>query len=379
VKNANRVFLIAMLSRVVVLVVFVSSSLLFAASFAAPSNSIPFVNLFSRWDSGWYKNIATNGYPAGHPAGEWAFFPLYPVVIGTIARLFTRFFSFTNALDLAGFLVSNVAFFVSAYFFGKLTKEIFHSSKIAFTATVFFCFWAGAAFYSMLYSESLFMALALISFYYLEEETLDRAVLFGFLASFVRSDGFLVMIPFLVLGVQSYRNRPKMLKLLLSSVLVASPFLLFQLLGFKMVGVFPISLISRNANWGAYPSLSEQFLIYPLQVTNKTGYQILYATGFAFMFLPLAYSLSPGRKTNTLLNTQSTIKYWIFYASTMIIVLTLSYIGSAIRYSVPMLPIYWASAEIYHRNRTIGAVLFGVMTAMLITGCYLLETGGYFL
>lgn len=43
--------------------------------------------LFS-WDFGWYHSIAIRGYPAGHAGREYAFFPLWPLVLswsGTIA------------------------------------------------------------------------------------------------------------------------------------------------------------------------------------------------------------------------------------------------------------------------------------------------------
>jgi Gpi18-like mannosyltransferase len=67
----------------------------------------------------------------------------------------------TNAVELAGFIVSNIAFFISIYFFYKLTNKIFNSTQIALVATAFFSFWGGAVFYSAIYTEALFMALAL--------------------------------------------------------------------------------------------------------------------------------------------------------------------------------------------------------------------------
>ena len=108
------------------------------------------MNLFTRYDSGFYISIAMNGYPTGHPdISYWigrnfsfsvsnpvlampdlAFFPLYPAAIKAVSLLLMPFsvtneVSTQNAVELAGFIVSNFAFFISVYFFYKLTNKIF--------------------------------------------------------------------------------------------------------------------------------------------------------------------------------------------------------------------------------------------------------------
>ena len=49
---------------------------------------VPFVDLFSRWDSAYYANIAMLGYPHQITA-RWAFFPGYPILIGMLGRFLT--------------------------------------------------------------------------------------------------------------------------------------------------------------------------------------------------------------------------------------------------------------------------------------------------
>ena len=51
-----------------------------------------FADGICRWDCEWYVNIATNGYdpypvPGGIDAGNWAFFPLYPLIVGALHKL----------------------------------------------------------------------------------------------------------------------------------------------------------------------------------------------------------------------------------------------------------------------------------------------------
>jgi Gpi18-like mannosyltransferase len=385
-KDTHKALLIGLSSRILVVAVFVFCSVLFTVSSGQPAahltNPLPLVHLFDRYDSGYYISIATNGYAT---MLDWNFFPLYPVAIKAVSLLFTPFFvtnvvNTQNAVELAGFIVSSVAFFVSMYFFYKLTNKIFESPQIALVATAFYSFWGGAVFYSAIYSEALFMALALGTFYYLEEDKLPIAVLLGFLAAFTRSNGFLVLIPFLIYALQSIKNKSKTIKLLACSALVASPFLIFQLIGYMFAGgAFPITVIAHNL-WPNYHSL-------PTQLTLISNYSLriltFYVIGLALIFMPTAYFISrlcSRSIKNNLIQDAKQLKYWAFYASTIfVILLDQSSVSSIIRYAVPMLPIYWVSATIYTKNRTTGIIIFAVMTGMLIIGSYMFETGGSFM
>jgi hypothetical protein len=398
-KDTYKALLIGLGSRILVVAVVVLASVLIASNgnLAADHSRVPIISLFDRWDSGYYVSIAKNGYPAGYPSHnfwtdkhfnaympnpplampQWAFFPLYPAAMRVVSQLFFPFRSAVNGLDVAGFIVSNVAFFFAIYFFYKLTNKIFESPQIALLATAFFSFWGGALFYSAVYSESLFMALTLAAFYYLEADEVPIAALFGFLAAFTRSDGFLIFIPFLVYGLQSMKNKPKMLQLLACSAFVASPFLNFQLIGYEVAGrVFPITLLARNLNWQVYPVLWKQL------ATINPGYSLFYSVGLLLILMPAIYltvhklSGSNGDDPKT---EADLLKYWFFYAATLLVILFDSNVYSTIRYAVPMLPIYWVSAVVYKKNRYAGGAILWVTTGMLIIGCVLFETRGYFM
>ena len=93
------------------------------------------------------------------------------------------FLNITPSLMLSGVIISNIAFFASAYFFYKLTQKLFNP-RLALISTAFYCFWVGGVFFSLIYTEALFMALALGAFYYLEENKIPVAVFIGFLGGF---------------------------------------------------------------------------------------------------------------------------------------------------------------------------------------------------
>ena len=384
-KDTHKALLIGLSSRILVVGIFVLSSILFGASSEQPAthitNPLPIVNLFNRDDSGFYISIAQSGYPTGSPKADWAFFPLYPAAMKAVSLLFMPFFGtdyivLQNEIELSGFIISNIAFFVSVYFFYKLTNKVFGSVKISLVATAFYSFFAGAVFYSAIYSEALFMALALGAFYYLEEDKLPIAVVLGFLASFTRSYGFIICIPFLIYGLQSIKNKSKAIVLFACSALVASPFLIFQLIGYKVAGgAFPITVIARNIYWGIRPSLPTQI------VELSSSLRVFYIVGLGLMFLPIAYFIGRfcSRSVKSrLIQDEKQLKYWAFYASMVFVLIYQFFVFSFVRYAATLLPIYWVSAIIYTRSRSVGIAIFVVMTGMLILGSYMLEIGGPF-
>ncbi len=404
-KDVHKALTIALASRILIVAVMVISSFLFAYVTTANMNAnemrMPFLGMFMRWDSAHYMALAKNGYPLGYPNAStfpkmtgtgspmpskianhlWAFFPLYPAAMATLARMSTpflslTFFNITPSLMLSGVIISNISFFASAYFFYKLTQKLFNT-RLALIATTFYCFWIGGVFFSLIYTEALFMALALGAFYLLEENKLPAAVFIGFLAAFTRSDGFLIFIPFFIYGLQQLGTQKReSLKLLLSSAVVASPYLLFNIAGYFLAGgVFPVQIIARESNWGTYPLLIHQFSAPYCPTLNFQAFDILI---LALVLLPIGYFVFRTRKVFS--EESKTLGYWVFYASMVLVLFTNSVVSNIARYSVPMLPIYWVLAKVYTKNRLVGAVLFGFVSVMLMIAAYLLETANpYFM
>jgi len=404
-KDTHKALTIALASRILIIIVMLVSSFLFMYATTEHMNvnemKTPIIGIFMRWDSAYYLQIAQNGYPLGYPnvktfpnstgSGSpmplvianhlWAFYPLYPAAMKALALVFTSFLTVTSALMLSGIIISNIAFFVSAYFFYKLTQKLFNS-RIALISTAFYSFWVGAVFFSAIYTEALFMALALGAFYYLAENKLSRAVFLGFLASFTRSDGFLIAIPFLICALQSMRifkfgstsletvkDKFQSAKLLISSAIVASPVLLYNIAGYFLAGgVFPVQVIAIDSNWGIYPLLAKQFTAPYCSVPSVQAFIIL---GLIFALMPVAYFVLSIENVFTV--ESKTLGYWAFYASMAYVLFTSAIVYSVLRYAIPMLPIYWISAKIYAKKRVYGLILFAIMTVMLIISAYLLE------
>lgn len=384
--GSGRVFLIGLASR---LLIFVSAIVSFSVfgnrtlpNVSLPDIQIPVINLFSRWDSFQYSSIALYGYPSGsNPVGiQWAWFPLYPLVMRAGGSLFLGLLSPDEAVILSGFLINNVLFFVSLMLFYKLSEKVLDSSHFALLSSIFFAFWPGALFYSCVYSESLFMSLALGGFYFLEKEDGKKSALLCFLAGFARSNGFLVFIPFLFKGLQKRNYRS-----IMQSFFVASPYLWFSLFGYFSTGVFPVREIAASTYWGRVDFLpiqiisTEDYLGTLIPETQILGFASILSVETFLILLPFVYQLFlKGRQIASFSQNfrldRSCTKYWVFASVILAMILFYSVAFSIQRYALPILPLYWVPAKIWSKNQKLGIALLLTMTAILIVGTALFAT-----
>jgi Mannosyltransferase (PIG-V) len=152
--------------------------------YAASTN--PLLAVWGRWDAEHYLTIAR----AGYSGTEFAFFPLYPLLIRIVG-------GFTGSDLIAGLLVSNAASFLALLYLYKLIEHEYNR-HVAQRATFFVSIFPTAIFFSAVYSEALFLFLTVASFYYVRERRWLLAGAFGFFAALTRSEGVLLAVPLLV-------------------------------------------------------------------------------------------------------------------------------------------------------------------------------------
>ena len=163
------------------------------------------LQLQQRNDSEWYKQIALHGYPRVEDARElgysdsnnvkqsaWAFFPLYPAVNRATMELFSC--SYDAAATATGFLFS-LLLFVGFYL---LARSRLGDAKAAFQATSIFIVFPFHYYFSMHYTESLYLMLLIYAFLCIEWR--GYAVLFVllFLLPLSRPNGLVVALPLFV-------------------------------------------------------------------------------------------------------------------------------------------------------------------------------------
>ncbi|UCC59027.1 MAG: hypothetical protein JSW14_03785 [Candidatus Bathyarchaeum sp.] len=375
----GKVFLIGLASRVLVFIAAIVGISVFGITEAYPKEilwdlELPLVNLFSRWDTGHYAHIAIWGYaPGSNPlAVQWAWFPLFPIIIGAIGRLFFGILPQIEAVCLAGFLLNNILFFICLILFYKLSEMILGNKKLALLSSVFFSFWSGSLFYSCVYSESLFMTLMLGAFIFLEKGKEVKSALLGFFAGLTKSSGLLILVPFLYNFIKKRTRRS-----FYPIVFVSLPYLLFNLFGIIYTGVFPVRDIVFRQNWG-----SPSFFLFQLFEIDST-YAILFYNELCLVLVPFVYMFL---STELLVSVFSLgvkrerkdAKYFGFGFVQLILLLFSSIVANVHRYAIPILPLYWVFAKIWDKRPKLGVLSLVFMAILLSIGTILFSTWNWY-
>lgn len=158
--------------------------------------------LFSwmRYDVLAYVGIAMHGYSITR---DTAFFPLWPLLIHGVGMLFG---GSLLAYFLTSMALSNLFFFLALIVFYKLLKQEFEAS-IARNALWYLTFAPFAIFFVAAYTESLFLLLCLLCFYFWHRgDKYDwwLAGLCGMLASLTRSAGIFLALPYFIVYIRRY-------------------------------------------------------------------------------------------------------------------------------------------------------------------------------
>jgi mannosyltransferase PIG-V len=148
-------------------------------------------NLMARWDTAFYHSIATDGYSWDRAAflhQNVVFFPLYPLLMRWGGALVGG-----HPL-LAGAVISQVAFGLAMVVLYRLAA-IDVGEAGAWPVVLLVATFPYALFFSVVYTESLFLLLTVGAFYAMRRGYLVWAALCGFAAGLTRPNGFWLAIP----------------------------------------------------------------------------------------------------------------------------------------------------------------------------------------
>ena len=166
------------------------------------------LNVWTTYDSQYFLSIAARGYSPQTSV----FFPLYPL-------LMRAFGPNPNALALVGIVVSNAAFFGALWLLFDLTRRDY-DEKTARLAVWVLALFPCAVYSGAVYTESLWLLLALLSFRGARSGNWMAAGLWGALAALTRNAGPVLALALLVAWWQSgdKRNRASWLWALLPAL-----------------------------------------------------------------------------------------------------------------------------------------------------------------
>ena len=154
----------------------------------------------ARWDSVWYLAIANDGYPEDDPRRA-AFFPLYPLLVRAAATV-------VREPVLAGALVSVLCFAAALILLHWLTALELGPATARPTLWALALF-PGAAFFSAVYSEALYLALSVGCLYAARTGRWAWAGAAGALGAATRSAGVLLVVPLAVMWLMRADGAPR--------------------------------------------------------------------------------------------------------------------------------------------------------------------------
>jgi Mannosyltransferase (PIG-V) len=225
-----------------------------ATMFGHPST---FWDPFTRYDAGWYYQIARYGYlfVAGGPSvgvgkpGKIAYFPLYPLLMRYAGQLFGRT---GPAMYLGGILVSWTAFVLAMVALFILAERDLPRDRAeqAVLLTAIFPF---SFFFGMVYTESLFLLLTVVSFHGFRSRRWLLGGASGALATATRVNGILILPALAWLawrGVEP-NTRDRVLAVV-GLVLVGCGVGAYSLYVYRLSGN-PFEWAASIERWGYYP------------------------------------------------------------------------------------------------------------------------------
>jgi hypothetical protein len=150
-------------------------------------NNPLFLQLFSRWDTGWYIAIAQAWYPT-LPAPAWAFSPLYPITIRILVSLELHPL-------FAAWLIATTAGLTCVPVFQKVAEAYLPAKRARTTTILYFLLPPVLLFSGISYSEPLFLLLSLLAWRYHLSGADLKSNLAAALSSLTRNYGVLIVIP----------------------------------------------------------------------------------------------------------------------------------------------------------------------------------------
>jgi Gpi18-like mannosyltransferase len=172
-------------------------------------DGMPFFDMWIRWDAGWYRQIAEDGYTySATEQSSAAFFPLYPLLI--------RFVMWATGLPvfIAGIVTTWLTGFACCLTFYAWAANRSDEATAGRTlwlllAWPFSFFICGA-----MYSDATFLLVITLAFLMLERERPWGAVLFGALAAATRPLAPAIVLGLLVRSLELRRRAGKPLRVI---------------------------------------------------------------------------------------------------------------------------------------------------------------------
>ncbi len=324
-----------------------------------------FLDSWNKWDGPHYIEIAKSGYVnSGENRVFIAFFPFYPVLISAFTIILRDFL-------LSALVISNIAYAVAAFYLYKIVL-LDHSKKIAMTAVILFSIFPTAYFLHAGYTESLFIALTVSSFYYARKGMWAVSGILGALSSATRIVGVILLPAILLEYLHQKKFRlGKIRKDILLIFIIPVGFLSYLLINQAVFGdMFTFQSIQKNW-WG-------QELVFPMSGIFNSWNSIFWRGGtdsitvgsaqIGFALLGLAFSIYSIKKQRP--------SYSFFMTASWLIAVSTSFWMSVPRLMLIAFPMFISASVLCRKGIVrypvfvLSFLLFAFFLSLFVTGSW---------
>lgn len=310
-------------------------------------------------DVNWSLGIAEHGYHPGPFNTEgprnWAFFPLFPMILRLVSYL-------TGEFVLTGMALSHLFFFFGLFMLHRLCLRHGFTADDAGRCVSYIAFFPTSYFFSLPLTESLFFMLTVGSLYLAKQDRWWLAGLAGVFASATRTNGVLLMPALAVLYWQTHRPLRPLRKDILALLLVPLGLVSFMIY-LKVTTGNPFAFKDTMAVWGREGG----FFLRPLYDYLRHPGDIAVHWDFRLLnFLAAVLALVAGG----VLLRRGQFALAVYTLLSVLVALSSSLLQSQARYMTVVFPIFLVLAIWGRRPKVdrmvfaIFVVLFGLMTAL---------------
>jgi hypothetical protein len=256
------------------------------------------------------------------------------------------------AVDLSGFVISNLSFLVAVHYLYKLSAAVLGKLRLAFDSAVYLALFPSGIFLSAVYSDSLFILLTISSLYYWQLGRLGRSGILGFFATLTRPVGLLLVVPFIYKILVDSASRMRIIVYIHTAMMPAGS-LTFMVYSWLRTGTAFAFFVAEGQHWRT-------------GISGALGAGIENPFTYPFLLLGIVALVA-----SILIERNPRESAYNLHALCLMMIYLLGDITSFPRYSITLLPVYWQIAR-YSWSLVFRIFIYAVFLTLLVicTGLY---------
>ena len=324
------------------------------------------LDLLRQWDVIRYIIVADKGYvtAVNQDPTLIAAFPLYPSLISLLAI-------FVKDLMLSALIISNVAFAIACFYLYKISL-LDNKKNLAINTVLYLSIFPTAYFLHTGYTESLFLALTIPSFYYARKGNWFLASIFGIVSLLVRITGVAV---FLGLVFEYLHQKKFKINLIRKDVfflaLVPLGLLFYLFINYHIFGN-PFEFVSNQGYFNRYVAPFWEGLTNAFQVAQIRGPNEKLMIGYSEAIAGLI-----GLIASLLAFRYLRPSYAVYMITALFIVTFNSFWIGTPRYLLSLFPMFILASKFTHRNESlhlflifISLTFFTIFLSLFVRGSW---------